>query len=278
MKIIQPEFITDSIFSLIDEAKEQLTFVSPYYNFYKWDTFLRRIENAKKRSIKMSFWAKESDHKESINSIEEVKSIGYNAKLIKQLNVRIYFNEQTAIVCSMNLVFNAKNDDINIAFQTENKEEYEQVMHFYARNIHVEGSNLLYNTDHFLDDLDTVLQNMFQKRVRLQYDGASIEINAKGRYKITIVKEKGYCLKMSNIITKEEYLFFKTQLRNLNQGKVIVSVEEDEERYHCLVWGSVYPIRTEKLDKILDTEVADLKQWIIDFVVLTQDTKAQIAN
>ena len=47
MKIIQPEFITDSIFSLIDEAKEQLTFVSPYYNFYKWDTFLRRIENAK---------------------------------------------------------------------------------------------------------------------------------------------------------------------------------------------------------------------------------------
>jgi hypothetical protein len=272
MKIIHPTTIADSIFTLIDDAKEHITLVSTGFNFYKWDSFLKRIEHARKRSIKVKFFTNEPEAKESTNSIKEVESIGFHTKLIPKLNTNLYFNEQTAIVSSMNLIYN-NNLHLDIAIQTETKEEYDAVMDFYIKNIQPDGAHLLMETNSFLDELETSLQNLFQKNIRLQFDDTSIQINAKGRYKISIVKEKSNCLKMSCLLNKEEYLFFKMNLHKLNKMKLAIELEQDEERYHCLIWGSAYQLQTENLNKILDTESAMLKQYIIDFVIATQDMK-----
>jgi hypothetical protein len=55
--------------------------------------------------------------------------------------------------------------------------------------------------------------------------------------------------------------------------KLAIELEQDEERYHCLIWGSAYHLQTEHLNKILDSESSLIKQYILDFVVATQDLK-----
>jgi hypothetical protein len=278
MQVLQPKDISDSIMTIIDNAKEFVVMVSPQYNFYKWDTLLKRIEHAKKRSIKMSFWTKESIKNDNIKSLQEVERVGYHAKQIKHLNANIYFNEHQAIISSKSLLYNAENTVLDIALQTETEEEYDTIMSFYKKHIKIEGENLLFDTNVFLEDIDTALTEIFQKNVRLQYDETTIQINAKGRYKVSIVKEKTNCLKISCILSEEEFAFAKANLSNFNRGNFSITLEEGVERYHSFIWGTIGKLRTSSIDKILDVEADELKQNIVHFVLAVKELKDYVYN
>lgn len=278
MKILEPKDISDSIMTIIDNAKELVVFVSPQYNFYKWDALLKRIEHAKKRTIKMSFWTRESSKNDNVTSLKEVERVGYHAKQIKNLNANLYFNEYEAIISTKSLLFNINNNLLDIALQTETEEEYEAVKNFYEKFIKVEGENLQYDTNTFLEDIDNALLEIFQKNVRLQYDETSIQINAKGRYKVSILQEKTNCLKISCILSAEEFSFAKANLNNFNRGNFSVTLEEDVERYHCFIWGTINHLKTNSLDKILDVEADELRQNIVHFVLAVKELKDFVYN
>jgi hypothetical protein len=279
MQIIKPSTILENIMLVMDDAKEFVVMVSPHYNFYKWDALLRRIENAKRRNLKMSFWAKEPENKEEKNTLKEVESLGYTARLIKGLNTRIYFNEHTAIVTSMNMLFGADNNALDIAIKTQTKQEYDEVINFYEKYIKVEGENLVYETNAFLEDLDNALMDLYPKNLRIQFDGTIIQINAKGRYKISIINEKSNCLKLNCILSDEEFEHLeKTNLGMFNKGKLSVELERGADKYHQFIWGTLYNVKTGSLDRILDTEADELKTVITGFIAAVKEMKEYIAE
>lgn len=273
MKILHPNSIVDSVFSLIDHSNEQVSFVSTAFDFYKWDSFLKRIEHAKKRAIKLRFFTQEPSFKENKQSIQEAEAIGFKPKLVHGLQTNLYFNEQIAIITSMSLVNPTSANQIHSAMVTENKEEYDTVMDFFNQFIQPDVDVLNVDVDEFLEELDANLQKLFIKNIRLQFDGSNLHINAKGRYKISIVQEKSNCLKMSCNLNHEEYLFFKMNLHKLKKMKLAIELEKDEERYHSLIWGTAYQLNSSSLSNILKTEAAMIQQYITDFVVATQDLK-----
>lgn len=273
MKLIQPNQIIDSIFSIIDNANEHINFVSTAFDFYKWDSFLKRIEHAKKRAVKIKFFTQEPSLKDSQQSLKEAEAIGFKPKLVKGLQTNLYFNEQTALITSVSLVNPTTADQVHTAMVIENKEEYDRVMDFFNQFIQPDFDVSTVDVDDFLEELDSNLQNLFTKNIRLQFDGTNLHINAKGRYKVSIVPEKSNCLKMSCNLNNEEYLFFKMNLHKLKKMKLAIELEKDEERYHSLIWGSAYQLNSTSLNHILKTEAVMIQQYITDFVIATQDLK-----
>lgn len=280
MEIIQPSDITAKILSIIDEANENIVLVSPAFGFYKWDAFLKRMQSAKKRSVRASFWTKEPLNKKEQISIQEVETIGYTPRLIPHLNTCLYFNEHTAIIGSKPLSFEAvETHGLDFAFKTENPLEYAQIMGFYEKFIKVDGANLVYDTNAFLEDLDNGLLSLFPKNIRIQYDGKMIMINAKGRYRISIVQEKYNYLKLNCILTAEEMEHLKrTRMELLNKGKLLMELEEGEDQYHQFIWGTLPGIKTSSLDKILDSEAVELKNTIVNFIAAIKEMKDYVAS
>lgn len=280
MEIIQPSDITAKILTIIDDAKESVVLVSPAFGFYKWDALLKRIENAKKRKVRTSFWVKEPLNKKEQISIQEIESIGYKPRLVTNLNTCLYFNEHTAIVSTKPLTIDAvETHGLDFALRTENQLEYAQIMDFYEKFIKVDGANLVYDTNAFLEDIDNGLLSLFPKNIRIQYDGKMIMINAKGRYRISIVQEKYNCLKLNCILTAEEMEHLKkTRMELLNKGKLLMELEEGEDQYHQFIWGTLPGIKTTSLDKILDSEAVDLKNTIVNFIAAIKEMKDYVAS
>lgn len=279
MQLLSPSDITGKILSILDEAKEFVVLVSPEYGFYKWDALLKRIQSAKKQKVRLSFWVKTALNKKDQVSIQEVENLGIKPRQINNLNTCIYFNEHTAIVTNKPLSFEAvEMHALDFAFITENKVDYVQVMDFYEQYIKVDGANLIYDTDAFLEDVDNGLISLFPKNIRIQYDGKMIMINAKGRYKISIVQEKYNCLKLNAALTAEEMDHLKqTRMELLNKGKLLMELEEGEGQYNQFIWGTLPGIKTASLDKILDREAVELKNTIVNFIASIKEMKDYVA-
>lgn len=279
MQLIAPSDITGKILSILDEANEFVVLVSPEYGFYKWDALLKRLQSAKKRKVRISFWVKTPLNKKEQVSIQEVEQMGYKPREINQLNSCLYFNEHTAIMGSKPLSFDAiETHGLDFAFVTENKIDYALIMDFYEKYIKVDGANLMYDTNAFLEDIDNGLTSIFPKNIRIQFDGKMIMINAKGRYRISIVQEKYNCLKLNCILSAEEMEHLKqTRMELLNKGKLLMELEEGEDQYHQFIWGTLPGIKTASLDKILDSEAVELKNTIVNFVAAIKEMKDHVA-
>lgn len=279
MQLIAPSDITGKILSILDEAKEYVVLVSPQYGFYKWDAFLKRLQSAQKRKVRISFWVKTPLNKKEQVSIEEVEQMGFTPRQINQLNSCMYFNEHTAIIGSKPLSFDViESHNLDFGFITENKVDYAHVMDFYEKYIKVDGANLMYDTNAFLEDIDNGLTSIFPKNVRIQFDGKMIMINAKGRYRISIVQEKYNCLKLNCILSAEEMEHLKqTRMELLNKGKLLMELEEGEDQYHQFIWGTLPGIKTASLDKILDSEAVELKNTIVNFIAAIKEMKDYVA-
>lgn len=131
MHLIKPGQISGEIMTLIDEADKKLTIISPYCKVNKWYKFLKKIESARQRRIEIEFYVR----KEEIESIQEIKNIGFVPIEIENLHCKIYINEKYAIVSSMNLLLSSEINSLDIAFKTNSKEEYEEIASFYERYI-----------------------------------------------------------------------------------------------------------------------------------------------
>ncbi|NEW79027.1 MAG: hypothetical protein GZ086_06280 [Gelidibacter sp.] len=208
MKIIPPYQITSEILNLINEAEKYLIIVSPYVNFKNWDRIKLDIENALKRNVQINFYTRFD--KENFKSWEEIESLGIKPKLIKNLHAKLYFNEKSGIVTSMNLLTSSNLNAIEFGsiYNTENEltELRSFIKKYLEPNLEKEKPNdeeLYLAKEKFTIVLSNYLTHHFERHVNCKWQDGFLCINANNQYYLGIEKLKNR-ISLSGIVSSDE--------------------------------------------------------------------------
>lgn len=214
MKLIKPSQISGEIMTLIQEADSKLVIVSPYYKIDTWKKLLNSIKFPKNKNIDIEFYVREGE----FQSIKQVENIGFTPIEIKRLHTKLYFNENYAIVASMNLVEASDMESLDIAYKTETKEEYNDLLDYYKRyiqnNITKKKTPIPSKTPanyevvqgDWLFLLESILYEKLGKKFYTKFENNTLILNGSNIYYVHISQYFGKkTLNISGIVSHNEY-------------------------------------------------------------------------
>ena len=135
MKLIKPSEISARILTLLDESDERVIIVSPYMKISKWYKFVKKINELKTRRILIEIYVR--DDPDNTATYRDLDQLALQYKKIPHLHSKLYLNERYGIVTSMNLLLSSEINSLEIGYATENWKEYNDLLGFYHRYIHI---------------------------------------------------------------------------------------------------------------------------------------------
>jgi hypothetical protein len=129
MKIIKPDAISGEIMDLITSAKKQIIIITPYHEITGWDKLINKIKKAQSKGINIIWYPRngvKQKYPEELWKLFKIKPF-----LIDDLHAKIYFNENSAVVTSLNLCKISDEKSTDIGHLTQNPEEYKDIYDFY---------------------------------------------------------------------------------------------------------------------------------------------------
>lgn len=271
MQLIKPSVISGSIMTLLDEADKKVILVSPYCKFRQWHKLLKKFEQLQSRNIPVEFFVREGEHE----TIAEVESIGITPIEIPRLHAKLYMNEKTAISTSMNLHYSSEVNNIELAYQTETKKEYEELNDYYKRYLLpykkktpvVGFSSDLMNRPYFDEQLSNALSKRMQdKRIYVNRERNTIRINANGnRYDAHLEPNH---FEITGILSGKEFD------RALQEGNALIrkftfytTLNEGGSGYYDTISGiGSWPFNTSDFDRLSDQHFKGLIEGIVNFI------------
>ncbi|MFD1469894.1 hypothetical protein ACFQ48_16820 [Hymenobacter caeli] len=133
MKIIQSHDIQSKLMDVILKAKKELVIVSPYVNLTYSKQVSAALIAARNRGVSIDFYIR--DDATNHLSKEQVLSMGITPRLIPNLHAKLYFNELTGIISSLNLLSSSIGNSIEIGGQLETAEELDELRLFITQFI-----------------------------------------------------------------------------------------------------------------------------------------------
>lgn len=278
MELINPLEISGKIMSLIAEAKQFVIIVSPYYNFSRWDKLLRVLEKATSRGIKMTFYVREGEYK----SIQELRKFGLEYIEFENLHAKLYLNESTGIISSMNLNMSSDTNSLDIGCQTENEKEYNLVLDFYNKYIKTSDIEDIVKTsantisfETFVDSLQKELWFLNQD-FAYRYLDSTIELFMDNNYYITIEHINGInLLRVSNIITQSELRKLRS-MRLFSKENFFLNAGEVKIKNYDSIGGVLMNINSKSLEKIYQSELPIILNAIKDSVYQIREIKRNL--
>jgi hypothetical protein len=129
MKLVPNDEIFGKICTLIRTAKKEMILVSPYNDVKDWDKLKEVLRIAKKNKIEIEWYSRRNNVK--VDNIEGVRSLGIEPILIDNLHLKMYLNEDTAVVTSFNMMKTSYNKSLEIAYVTETIQERNEVFDYF---------------------------------------------------------------------------------------------------------------------------------------------------
>ncbi len=208
MKIISPFQISSEILNLINRAKKYIVFVSPYVNFNNWGGIKQEIEKAKQRGVKIEFITRfDVDNNKSW---EQIKALGIEPKLVKNLHAKLYYNETSGIVTSMNLLTSSNLSAIEFGAIYNTKEEINELKYYVKEFLipHLEkklpsDNDLFLAKEKFIIILENFISDTFKLNAKCRWSNGQIEISANNRFTLGLDKVKKNMF-LYGIISKDE--------------------------------------------------------------------------
>lgn len=229
MKIIPPHQITSDILNLIDNSKNYLVLVSPYVNFKNWDSIKVYILNAIKRGVQIEFYTRLDN--DNFKSWETIEQLGIKPKLIKNLHAKLYFNETTGIVTSMNLLTSSNNNALEFGSVYDKEEELIELRQFVKKHLETNLENTkpseedrYFAKERFSIILSHALSNKFNRTVKTRWRNGSIEFNVNNQYYFEVDKGSNivYITGIVSGLESENFNDFKQSL-NINRFEAFVT-------------------------------------------------------
>lgn len=104
--------ISAEIISLIESTKEYCFLVTPYYK--PWPLLNRTLEKAALLEKKIVFIFRYGEMKEQL--IDHIRKFNFDIHLVEKLHTKLYLNERTAILTSMNLYDASKEQNYEVGY------------------------------------------------------------------------------------------------------------------------------------------------------------------
>lgn len=133
MKIIQSHDVQSKLMHVILTATKELVIVSPYVNLTYTKQVAAALVAARNKGVKIDFYVR--DEPGNTASKEQVLRMGITPRLIPNLHAKLYFNETTGIIASLNLLSSSIGNSIEIGGQLETPEELDELRLFVAQFI-----------------------------------------------------------------------------------------------------------------------------------------------
>lgn len=283
MKILPPHKISTEIIDVIYEAKEYLILVSPYVNLSNWDRLAAELKNAIKRGVKINFFVR--DEPNNFKSWEQLSEIGIKAKLVQNLHAKFYFNENSGIISSMNLLSYSNSNSIEIACKIDDKAEIEELKKFVKDFIKVNESkeipsdeDLYLAKEKFTIILQDFIGNNLNSRATIFFKDGSFQINTLSNQFFLYVDKVKNLIEISAIVSGSQSDFYEKEHTKYFKSDILeYSLNKANGNYHnTIVAVSKVRLSTHYLDNLQINEkkllVSEITGFIDDVYQLKQDT------
>jgi hypothetical protein len=270
--------------TLIDESDEFVVLVSPYIKILKWHKLVKKIENLKHRKIPHVLVIRD-DKIKNPDSFYELDSLGVHYEAIKDLHCKLYLNEKYAIVSSMNLLLSSEINAIELAYQTETKEEYQELIEFCNRHLKIDVKTYfdaapeIENSIDWRELLDQRLSEAIGRPAKIVQNAEALTISTmRNKYSASIWSEKGNRLQVSGILTQREYdaLKFNPRLFPKISGFRLEVVDGGNKHYNT-IWGTLdRTLNTKSLDRADPSESDLLAESVANFVLEVDEFKMSL--
>lgn len=272
MRFIKPDNIAGEICTLIKEADRELVIISPYCNFKDWSKLEKAFQFALNKKVELEFYIRKGEIKTEM----EVKRLNIEPLQIENLHAKIYFNENHAIVTSMNLVFYSDQNSLDFAYVTTTTDEYDEIIEFYERHIlgrvKLNEGRVLVDKEYFewQEELERSITNACNRKFRIvSDDDGEIVIQGTNRYIAKISKkQESSVLNICGILSKKQFdrLINDPQLWSSQITYKLQAASKNTSEYNTIWFNGIEPLKTEWITSIVMTEAESIKEQISIFI------------
>ncbi len=273
MKLLKPNNISGEIMTLLDEADEKVVIVSPYCKIDKWFKLLKKIKSLQDRNIHIEFYVRDGVQE----TIEQVLNIGIEPILIPNLHAKIYMNEKTAIVTSMNLLLYSDINSLDIGYKTDTIEEYNELVEFYNRNIKLNSYQM--NDPELFDWRNHIYETLNKGcgKTRIYEENGGIKIYSGGNQYNSFIwnDRKNNFLRISGILSGAEFDFIESNLDDIQKNSNIAfELQKGIGNYYSQIFGTLSPsIDSSVINNIRQKEETIIANSIIEFILVINKIK-----
>jgi len=274
MKFIKPSEISSKVMTLLDESDEFVLIVSPYVKILRWYKLLKKLDNLRKREINLAFVIREDAT--NSNSFNELKELGINFSAIPDLHCKLYLNEKYAIVSSMNLLLSSEINSIELGYQTETDEEYQELKSFCERYLQIDFNMNNQSSENYQNNIDwrdltyQILSNSLTRRFNINQENDSFTVNTgKNNYSSFIWNGKQNLLRISGVLTMSEF-------NNLSKNPYLIPDIEDikieliegKNNHYNTIWGTMAnPLLSKNLNEVISNEAHIIAKSVSSFIL-----------
>jgi hypothetical protein len=201
MKLIKNQEIEEQIIGIIKEAKNSIVIVSPYINFgqnNKWEELSDLLSKRSQEGLFIEVHTRENQNNKKTNeqSIKEEDIIKKfmditlgNIYLHMNLHAKLYFNEEKAIVTTLNITQSSRNNiEIGYLIEKEDKTERNELLNNFYYPVLINTHPELVNKD----DNDIIKNRKSFLEGNLRKLAKDIEISSDDSCKILNVYTSNY--------------------------------------------------------------------------------------
>ncbi|MBE0538785.1 MAG: hypothetical protein IH620_03660 [Ignavibacterium sp.] len=277
MKLLQPAVLSGEILNLFDESDEKVVIVSPYVKIDKWHKLKKKLTSLKSKNIEVEFYIR--DDKFNTESYEQVRNIGFDPIGIPDLHTKLYMNEKTAIVTSMNLLYSSEINSLDIGYKTQTTNEYDELLDYYNRYLKRNPTTINYGSSFdWRDQLyDLLAKNIGELAINGQNNNLHIQTR-RNNYDCFIASEYGKNnLRISGILTNDEYYRLRPQLHQINSRLGLkLELIAGNGRHYDSIWCTLASgLKSFTIDDILKPEQDIAVNSIIKFVTEVERIKSE---
>ena len=122
VEVLTNDQITTPVLDILRNAKKHVTLVSPYNKF--WMHLSNEIQSAVGRGVRVDFVYRKDERKEAIEWLEKVR---VKVHAVENLHAKIYLNESSVLVTSMNLHESSSKNSMEICISINDEKAQKDV-------------------------------------------------------------------------------------------------------------------------------------------------------
>ena len=133
IQFIEINQVWNTVIKVIEDARDELVLVSPYNEFSV--PLTEALAKAAKTGVPIVAVCREEQKTKEGEHFKWLTRIGADVHLVSRLHAKIYYNESTAVVTSMNLLKSSATDSKEIGFIINDTRMRDQVREYVRKNL-----------------------------------------------------------------------------------------------------------------------------------------------
>jgi hypothetical protein len=273
MKFLKPNSVSGEIMNLLDEAKEKVIIVSPYCKFDKWYKLVKKLKDLQSRNIEIEFYIRDNEPE----TLEQVLKIGIVPICIPNLHAKVYLNEKTAIVTSMNLLLSSEINSLDLGYMTSTKEEYLELIDFHETYLkrNFLSSNDDNHNDDWKDRLLNLLRDKFKKINAFEDENKIFFKTSSNNYEVFISNEyQRNTLRMTGIISGSEYEYANSIADELDKNNLVFEIMRGRNRHYDSIWATLdINLKASNINDVNNIESRNVVNAVVDYISQIEEIK-----